>query len=304
MEPKLPKALTQGTLKIGHVEIPSFVLDDGRRVISGRGITAAIGMKGRGQGVTRIPDHSTIKRYLSSSLTVAIGSPIEWSGIGSRKSKPTAGYEGATLVAIAETILKARDAGNLKTEQEKRYGVFCEALMRSLAKIGIIALIDEATGYEKIKPAADLQRILSAYISAELLPWQLRFPDTFYKEMFRLRGWRYPVDAETKGPRGPRYAGKLTKELIFKQLPPGVLEALEERNPPDENWQRRHRHSQLLTKEIGNLHLEKQVAVVTALMRGAPNWRSFIRLFNRNFPQSNMQEEMDLEDVNEANTGA
>ena len=59
--------------------------------------------------------------------------------------------------------------------------------------------------------------------------------------MFRLRGWQFdPIDYKSKGPHGPRYAGKLTRELIYKQLPKGVLE-------------------------------EKHVAVVTSLMREVLN---------------------------------
>src|ERR1017187_10215400 len=48
------KATHKGTLKIAGQELPCFVLEDETRVISGRGMTAAIGMKGRGQGTARI----------------------------------------------------------------------------------------------------------------------------------------------------------------------------------------------------------------------------------------------------------
>jgi hypothetical protein len=88
-----------------------------------------------------------------------------------------------------------------------------------------------------------------------------------------------------KGPRGPRYAGKLTNHLIWKQLPPGVLTDLRRLNPPNEKYQRKHRFSQFLTDDIGNPHLEKQVAVVTTLMKISPNWKVFERNFNRAFPQ-------------------
>ena len=63
--------------------------------------------------------------------------------------------------------------------------------------------------------------------------------------------------------------------------------------------QRKARHHQYLTEDTGNPHLEKQVAVVTALMRVSPNSRSFKRLFERNFqPLGGYQEEM-FEDFDE-----
>ena len=45
----------------------------------------------------------------------------------------------------------------------------CEILLRSFAKIGIIALIDEATGYQYEREQAELQAILKAFISEEVL---------------------------------------------------------------------------------------------------------------------------------------
>ena len=41
----------QRAYKVANLEIPVFVLQDGTRVISGRGFTAALGMKGRGRRI-------------------------------------------------------------------------------------------------------------------------------------------------------------------------------------------------------------------------------------------------------------
>ena len=76
----------------------------------------------------------------------------------------------------------------------------CELLIRSFAKIGIIALVDEATGYQYTREKNELQKILKAYISPELLPWQSRFPPIFYTELFRLNGWDYTVSGIKKRP--------------------------------------------------------------------------------------------------------
>lgn len=289
MTEKLRKATHQGELIIGDIKIPCFVLEDGTRVISGRGMTTAIGMKGRGQGVVRISAHKTLKPFINNDLSLAIQNPTKFTGVGgSRKKNPTAGYEATILHDLCQAVLEARDADALKTEQEKRYGMFCDVLIRSFAKIGIIALIDEATGYQRDRDQDELHRILEAYIAKELLPWTRRFPSEFYKELFRLWGWQYSPLSVAR----PQYVGKLTNELVYEKLPPGVLEELKRRNPIINKGRRRHKHHQFLTEDIGNPHLERQVASVMTLMRAAPNKPVFERLFRRAFPSTPQQLEL------------
>ena len=70
----------------------------------------------------------------------------------------------------------------------------------------------------------------------------------------------------------------------YAKIPPGVLEELQSKNPPNEKGHRKYHHHRFLTEDIGNVHLEKQVAVVTSLIKAASNWRVFERLFARAFP--------------------
>ena len=135
---------------------------------------------------------------------LAIENPIKITRVG----KNTLGYEATILSDLCESILVARDNKALKTEQEHRYAEYADMLMRSLAKVGIIALVDEATGYQHEREQKELQRILKAYISEELLEWQKTFPDIFYKELFRLNGWDYTVKGIQKRPGGYRNVDK------------------------------------------------------------------------------------------------
>jgi hypothetical protein len=142
------------------------------------------------------------------------------------------GNEAEVLLWLCESILQARDADALRTEQDFRYAQACEALLRAFGKVGIIALIDEASGYQADRDRDELQKILAAYISKELMPWTSRFPEEFFLHMFRLRGWQYHRLSSGKGsPKGPRYAGKLTDELIYRKLPPVVREELRKKCP-------------------------------------------------------------------------
>jgi len=152
--------------------------------------------------------------------------------------------------------------------------------MRGLAKVGIVALVDEATGYQVVRDRQDLHKILAAYISKELLPWAKRFPDEFYQQMFRLRGWSFDPETGKK----PILAGKLTEKIVYKKLPPGVLDELKKKNPKNNEGRRRHKYFQFLTKDIGNPHLEKHLLISTALMRASRTWKEFLRLLERAVP--------------------
>ena len=146
------------------------------RVLSGRTITGLIGMKGRGPGITRILSLNTIKPYLDDDLQKSIGNPLKISGFGLR----TYGYEATILLHICEAFLKARDENALKSDQENRYAQYADMLIRSFAKVGIIALIDEATGYQEVRARDALKVILDKYLRKEFAAWAKRFPDEFY----------------------------------------------------------------------------------------------------------------------------
>src|SRR5690606_34477435 len=69
-----------------------------------------------------------------------------------------------------------------------------DVLMRGLASVGIIALVDEATGFQRDRTADALAKILEEFIAKELRPWVQTFPDQFYEHLFRLRGMNFPRD--------------------------------------------------------------------------------------------------------------
>jgi hypothetical protein len=120
---------------------------------------------------------------------------------------------------------------------------------------------------------------LSLYIAEELLPWTKTFPDEFYKQLFRLRGWSYnPLDV-----RRPRLVGKITNRIVYEKLPDGVLEKLKTHTPKSKAGNYTKRFFQHLTPDIGNPHLEKQLVAVITLMKISPNWRVFEGHFARAF---------------------
>lgn len=286
-------ATHRGTLPVGDESIQCFVLNDKTRVISGRSMTKSIGMKGRGQGIERILRQPAIRNHIDESLRQSIEEPLQYL-LSKSSARPTIGYEATVLLQVAEAVLRARDARDLKTEQEYRYAMAAETLVRAFAAVGIIALVDEATGYQEERDADELSRILSAYIAPELIPWTKRFPDEFYRQLFRLRGWNYRPMSVAR----PKAVAQFTSQLVYEKLPGDVLDELRRKNPVvDSKGHRAHRHHQFLTEDIGNRHLELHIAQVVALMRISPNWDSFLRHFRRAFPDAGgIQEELELGD--------
>jgi len=150
-----------------------------------------------------------------------------------------------------------------------------------LAHVGIIALVDEATGYQEVRDRLALQKILERYISKELLPWTKRFPDEFYEQLFKLRSWQYSGMSIKR----PSYVGKLTNDLIYQRLAPGVLEVLRKVTPRDYKGRTKHRFHQHLTADVGNPELDKHLHAVIALMKATTTWKVFYRLIQRAFPK-------------------
>lgn len=287
---ELPVAEYPGQIHIGETTISCAVLDDRRRILSERSINEALGGNRPGSHWRRRKDIAggdyvpmfvsagNLAPFIPPSLAMALAQPIRYRN-ASGSIANTYGVVATLLPEICTVWLRARREGGLLPSQE-HIAAQAEILQGGLAQVGIVALVDEATGYQEVRDRNELNRILEAYISKELLPWTKRFPDEYYQELFRLRGWSYnPVSVKR-----PQFVGKLTNEIVYDKLPPGVLDELKRLNPTDADGHRKYHHHRLLTDDVGNVHLQKQLVAVTTLMRISSSWASFKRLFDKAFP--------------------
>ena len=298
---KLPKATHKGVLKVADVEIPCFVLEDGRRVISGRGMTSAIGMKGRGQGIARIAELKALKSVDNNVLPMAILNPIQFLGGSPKVGVPSDGFEATVLQDLCEALLQARDAGALSTEHEKRYAQFADMLIRSFARVGIVALVDEATGYQAERPQDALQAYLEKLVSKELASWVKKFPDEFYENIYKLKGWPWP------GMGKNRYSvvGTYTRDLVFERIAPGLLPELERRSPKNEKGQRANKLHQWLTVDIGDpmlsQHMHSLIMFQRLAIANGYGWNKFIKTVDQVLPKKGQTIELPLDDPNAPN---
>lgn len=203
-----------------------------------------------------------------------------------KRGRLDTGYDAKILPLICDVYLDARLADALK-KQQIPLAMMAESLIRSFSKIGIIALVDEATGYQYDRERDDLERLLAIYLSEERLKWAKMFPDEFYRQIYRLKKWPYP-----QGTGKTPYIGRLTNQYIYEKLPPGVLAKLRELNPRNPLTKRRpatfHQH---LSVDIGQPDLRDHLLQVIALLKASSNWRVFERLFARAFPTREQLEE-------------
>ncbi len=282
MENKILKAKygsDKTSLKLGKLEIPCYVLEDGTRVFSGRGIQNAIGANPNSSGtwLNKFVNGSLISNYLAPGVLDKFNNPIKFnrpSAGGSQSA--TYGYEATILIDFCDAIIEANKS---RENIPENIIANAEIIIRSVAKVGIIALVDEATGYQHERENNELQKILKAYISEELLPWQKKFPDIYYKEFFRLNGWDYTVNGIKKR---PGVIGKWTNTLIYDQLPKGILDELKKKTPVSNTGNKTARYHQFLTLDVGEPNLNNQINQIVTLFQLSDNmehmWSQFEKL--------------------------
>jgi hypothetical protein len=280
------KATHEGIIDINGFKIKSYNLESGERVLSRIDFLRALGRTGKAKGGRTYDEEKGLPVFLTANnLQEFIGLDLIRDSnsiiFKDLKGAESIGYKAELLPSVCYVFIDANESKKLLKNQQ-HIADRCKILVRGFATIGIIALVDEATGYQYDRNRDELQTILKKYINSELLKWQKRFPDSFYVEMFRLRGWDYNVKNILKR---PGVIGTWTNNLIYKQLPNGVLEELKNKTPKDDKGHRKHRYHQLLTEDIGNPHLTNQITAVVTLMRASSNWRNFERLFARAFGQ-------------------
>lgn len=290
----------KGELKLGDFSIPCYVLENGTRVISGRGIQQSLKIvenKNSGTKIGLILNNLTLKPFIFRDLDPAHFKPLEcYDGV-----LKINGYEATVLVDICDGMLEARKHIEL-TDRQRIIADQCEILVRSFAKVGIISLVDEATGYQYDRERFELQKILNAYISDEILKWQLTFTDDFYKNIYRLWGLPFvPKYIRNK----PSFIGKLTSKYIYELLPQGVVDKIKEKTGKTSKGNWKYKWHQSLTPEIGREHLKKQIIEVTTLMSISKTKEQFDDLFQLKYKtvpvqlQSEFEEEIQKDDTSD-----
>ena len=281
-------------LVIADIEIPCYVLEDETRVLSQSGMFSGLGLARRGLVKTdtgaqlpRFAASKAINPFVSNELTAGLTSPILFR-IGGVEAY---GFPATILVDICEAVLTARDAGALNPQQ-KSLAQRCDVLIRGLATVGVIALVDEATGYQRVREKRALATILERLIAKELNPWTRTFPFEFYERICALKGW-----PSANAIKRPSVIGKYTNDFVYDRLAPGVLDELKRKNPVvSATGRRQHKHHQWFTTDIGHPKLQQHLAGVLAIMRISSTWDAFKRNLKKAYPKQGETGQLDLDE--------
>lgn len=301
---KIIRATHLGELKIGEIKIPVAVLEDGTRVITQRGMFVALGMhKNPSKGQLAIADRPGF--LAANNLTPFIPEELarSWTpihiklpkGSGGVKGNVAFGYRAEILPMACNVYTDAKEAGAL-TRNQLHIAEAAKILHRGFAVVGIVALVDEATGYQEVRDRLALQAILDRFLRKEFAAWAKRFPDEFYEELFRLRGWQWKGMKVNR----PSVVAHYTKDLIYQRLAPGILEELEQKNPQNEKGYRKQKHHQWLTEDIGVPALAQHLYATIGFMRASTTWDQFYRMMQRAFPRQNSTMLLNFPEADEA----
>lgn len=289
----LPEATHEGDFQIGNSsKISAAVLANETRVLTQATFLRAIGRSRSpksGTGVLSTVDGTPfflqaeiLKPFIDDDLRMSTA-PIFFR---SRSGRRAVGYDARLLPRVADVYLKFRDscleAGEGVPKQYRHIVKACDILIRGLAEVGIVALVDEATGYQEVRDRQALQAILDAFLRREFAAWAKTFPDQFYKEIFRLKGWEWRGMKVNR----PQVVAHYTNNLVYRRLAPGILKELQNRNPKDDKGHRKARHHQWLTEDVGHPRLAEHLYGLVGLMRAHDDgeWATFMRSVERAYP--------------------
>lgn len=251
----------RGSLKIGDIEISCAVNEDGIRVISQTALNKAFDRpEGGSRNLPRIIEIKALEPFISKDVRARANHLIQVEDIK--------GFEAELLPDICEIWLKARDAGML-TDKQLVTAQKAEIIMRALSKVGIIALIDEATGYQFNRKYDALRMLLEQYVAEGIQKWLKRFPDRFFEQLDKL----YEQEKTTSRSRPPYY-GKFINKYIYEPIEQGYIKSELNKKNINEDGKRKGRFHQWLT-DFGVNQLTIQIGRVMGVMEISPNLRKF-----------------------------
>ena len=295
-----PKGIIAGTpdspLRIGGVEIDCYVLEGEQRVLSQRGMVRGLGFTrgspsraGAGAELPRFATQKWIEPFLSNDLVQALSNPVVFANPAG--GGIAFGYPATILADICDAILEAERQG---VTTDRQAGIVEQAtnLMRGFARVGIVALVDEATGYQELRAREALADILQTFLSDYKQKWAPTFPEDFYRQIYRLRGWEWKPWSTKR----PSVIGKWTDDFVYERIAPGLTEELRRLNPTNPSGERLSKHHQWFNPEFGHPKLREHISGVVALMRAAGSWDGFRRALDRAYPRFGATIEMSLDE--------
>lgn len=225
-----PVAQWPGTLPVADQELPVYVLDDGRSVITR---TGALNFLTGGRGGGNLESYLRI-RVLQPFLPDDLDDQFFDITIREVVNKSVQAMSASAFIDICGAYSRARDTGALESESQVAMAIRASMLLAAFAKTGIEAAIHEATGYQYERAPDALRTKLKMFLEEEMRPWEKTFPDELWIQFGRLTNWKGAIHSR------PKYWGKLVNELIYGYLDADVMKWLKENAPSPRHGQNYH----------------------------------------------------------------
>lgn len=292
----IPKALYEGELHLGDKILSCAVLNNGLRILSATAVFEAFdrprkGKSNEGYRADQMPSFinaNNLQPFVDEQL-MEWTRPIEYVDL---HGVLRLGYNARILRGLCKVYMDARRENALLRTQ-LRFALIAESLLLALSDVGIVALINEATGYDRVIDRAknELQRFLKESLREEAGKWVKTFGDDFFEMIYRMNGWNW-----TGASKRPGVVGKWINDIVYERVAPKLLHELRKRNPKNENGNRSHKHHQFLTEEVGHPKLREHLAGVMAISRiSGNNWQKFMRNLDQAYPKLYAQPELDFD---------
>jgi hypothetical protein len=283
------EATHRGYLKIGDKDLPCAVLENGKRIISHTGLFQAFDRPSHGaKRVDGLPSVVSANNFLEF-ITPEFEEKAEVIYYKHTNGRTAKGFDAELIPLICELYLDANQHGKLYASQIK-LAERALIIIRALSKVGITALIDEATGYQYDRQRQELQILLEAYIAKDLMEWTKRFPNDYYEEIYRLHTWDFNPNKSNR----PQYIGFFTNKYIYDFFPEEVIKEIKKKNPVIANkGYRKNKLFQYLTTGIGIKQLDDHMSRLTTVMRLSNDLQEFKSNFYKGFKREidNMPDE-------------
>ncbi len=285
---ELPVAAYSGSLNLAGASISCFVLTNGMRIIGRTTANEVLTGIERYGDLERTIGVQSLRPFLDyeevTNQFIAFRSPDS-----ERLKSAAKGMPADVFIDICQAYARALEASYRRTEdadypemtdRQKEVAARASVFLAAVAKVGLDALIDEATGYQEFRARDALEVKLRAYLEGEMRKWEKTFPDALWMEFGRLTAWEGSIH------KRPKYWGKLVMELIYEYLDPDVAQWLRDHAPKPKGGQNYH---QWLSSQYGLQKLVQHIWQVIGMAKGCNDIAELKQKMAENFGNEPVQ---------------
>lgn len=288
----LPKATHWGGLDIAGTSIPCYVLNTGDRVFSLKGVVVGL-IETEGGQLAEYLKVRALQPHLPHDLMPAENGEVpalfKFDTGGEGIAKYALGIKverfndllRAYSSALVDHALSSLDKTKISlTDRQMQIALRAVKFLQASSDIGLIALVDEATGYQYERAEDALQIKLKLFLEDDMRKWERTFPEQLWVEFGRLTNWHGTLHQR------PKYWGKLIMELIYGYLDPDVAKWLKENAPKPIKGQNYH---QWLSSQYGLKKLTEHIWLVVGMAAACHNMKELRERMAERFGRHQVQ---------------